>query len=329
MIALAKENCYESSWDAAYSLLSNALEFPKAQEDKQFRAKVLKTMGRYWYYRGEWKESRRVIEEGLKLRQEHFGLDSPDTASLLGCLGSVLIHEKRFDRAEELFRQAIQLRENAVWDRDYGMVHHLSGLACAVGKQGRFNEAKSAYRRALKMQEKWQGGDPLVKAWILNSLAAVCVMDRSFQEGKDFLTRALNIRRQCCSLTEPECQDTIRQLVSLYQVSGDYANAMAMSHMLLPDHRTALPLFARIIMKANDLLGVFVAEMYLADGMDTFMKQRVVLNYETSHSMRRWVIFPLWKVIQNNGPAQLTLIMTLVPILLFYFVRSIMKLCFK
>ena len=322
-IALSKECCYEAKWTEAHSLLSQALQFSESQRDVQFKAKVLKTLGRYWYYQGEWEESRKVVDEALKLREVYFGLDTPDTASLLGCLGSVSIHENHYARAESSFEKAVQLQQHTPWERDYGIVHHLCGLGCAVAKQGRLTEAKGHYHRALKLQEKWQGGNPSVEAWILNSLGAICAMEGSFQAAEKFLNSTLNIRRRAYGLSDPETQDVIRQLIALHQVSGGYPKAKEFSHLLVPEPPISRNFNgAQFIIRCFLMItGVFPAEAFLSDGMDTSMKQKVVVHYESFRSMRRWVIFPLWKLTYHSQAAHVCIFI----FGFFIFLHSILK----
>lgn len=320
MLSLGRELCYEGKWDAAYSQLNQALETPSAREDKRFRTRILVALGTYFYYGGNWEESRKVFEEGLRIQTESFGLDSPGRASLLGCLGSVLIHEEDYAGAAENFQLAIELQQNARWKADYGLANYRDGLGCAFAKQGKLREAETQYQLAVKMREKWQGADPSGEVWTLNSLAAICAKKGEFSSAKGLLTRAFEIRKQTLGLTAAETQDLIRQLICLYQVCGDYQEADDMSHKLIPETPTTEINRSRlgsILWRVPNQLGVFSAEVYLSDGMDGSRNQKVIIQYETFLA-KRCILFPMWKLSSGRiDGMNLTLAIAVVGILSF------------
>jgi tetratricopeptide (TPR) repeat protein len=290
LVSLGKERCYEGKWDEGHSLLSQAMKSGEEMEDFQFTAKSLKTMGRYRYFRKEWKKAREHVKEALRLRLQYFGLESPDTASVLGCLGSILIHENDYHQAEKYFRQAIDLQKDTKWKEDYGMVHHLCGLGCAVAKQGRLKEGREFYLKALGLQKKWQGRDPLIAAWVLNSLGAIFAAEGSFEESEEFLKEALSIRKRISGLGNSETKEALCQLVTLYQLTGNYLKASEQLRDL-----TSEPIKVEFWGYIRHRLGIFPPEMYLTDGMDAYIKQKVLIQYGTWRwSVRRIVLFPMW-----------------------------------
>jgi hypothetical protein len=130
-----------------------------------------------------------------------------------------------------------------------------------------------------------QGRNPSELAWTVNSLAAISVKLGS-KEAEALFKSALDIRWNHFGASHPDTQGTIRQLIAYYQVQGRYDEATTMWAKLPLSPETAG--HGKVKM-----FKVYRAEAYLDDGIQSSIKQGLVLEYETVWSAKRWVLFPM------------------------------------
>jgi hypothetical protein len=94
-----------------------------------------------------------------------------------------------------------------------------------------------------------------------------------------------------------ETQHSIRQLIAYYQVQGCYKEAKILSVTSL-DADGNQGTF-RNFYNVFRIYKVYRAEAYVDDGIQSWLKQGVLIEYETFWSARRWFLFPMWAIFSD------------------------------
>src|SRR5262249_36838861 len=119
-------------------------------------------------------EGERLLREAASLVEEADGPNSPNLASLLNDIGSVLENRCDYAGAEAGFRRAAAIAESIGPTDDDDLerlaLESLSNLARVVRQQGRYAEAEPLLRRALERAECAFGPDSAETASALNDL---------------------------------------------------------------------------------------------------------------------------------------------------------------
>ena len=130
----------------------------------------------------------------LQLREEFLPPDSPEIASALNNLASVLHSAARDEQADPLARRAIQIAEDA--HKAGILAASLNTLGLALMGQGEDARAEPVLRRALAMFEEIGGPDSLDVGKTANNLASVYSHQDEFIKAELQLRRALPIYEQ-------------------------------------------------------------------------------------------------------------------------------------
>jgi tetratricopeptide (TPR) repeat protein len=115
--------------------------------------------------------------------------DLPRTAGMLNKLAVLYHSQAKYAAAEKLYKQALQLTENAAGDKRREMSSILNNLANLYRDQQRYMDAEPLYLKSLTLVEKALGKNH-PKVWVrLNNLAEVYRAQGRESEVKSLLMR--------------------------------------------------------------------------------------------------------------------------------------------
>ena len=140
-------------------------------------------------------DAERLHARALSIREQHFGRTHSGCATNLTGLARICHDQGRYTHAEELFREAIRLHENAfrkltflndkglvnTAEREQALIRCLDAsnqLAQMLGEQGRFAEAEQEYELVL---EAWNGFPAEASQSVHTVVAAVLENYRAVQ----------------------------------------------------------------------------------------------------------------------------------------------------
>jgi tetratricopeptide (TPR) repeat protein len=81
----------------------------------------------------------------------------PDVATSLNNLAGLYRAQGRYDEAEPLYRQALELSRELLGERHPDVATSLNNLAYLYQSQGRYDEAEPLYRQALELSRELLG----------------------------------------------------------------------------------------------------------------------------------------------------------------------------
>lgn len=157
----------------------------------------------------------------------------------LGDLGTLYRVQGRYDEAEPLFRQGLELAEKAFDPDDLEVSTGLNNLAVLYKYMGRFAEAGPLYQRALSIIEKALGSEHREVATIYHNLGGLEHASGNFARGEPFARRSVAIREKALGPDHPEVAADVAALAALLDGQKKFAEAEGL-------YRRALRVFERV-----------------------------------------------------------------------------------
>ncbi len=139
----------------------------------------------------------------------------------------------KLDRAEQIYREAIALRES-VYGADHAVMATLhNNLGYLFGRMGRYRDALRQYGHALKINETTHGRDSLDVATNLNNLAAIHDNLGDLDEALGLYQRSLAIRNAKAGNETAEVGETLANMAVIRLRQGALADAERLARQAL------------------------------------------------------------------------------------------------
>lgn len=232
---------------------------PEVQSD------LLLKIGIIYERLGMFDQTRRMLERSLSIRKKHFGSEHWLVAENLNELGGLSLYSGDPQRAEELFRQALNMRRKLAGATESPEIAtSLNDLGCALRQEGRLDEAEKLQREALAMRRRLLGNEHPDIPNSLNNLAAVLIDKGQLDEAEQLLRQAVAMRRKLAGNEDPELAAYMGKLAGVVSDKGNLPDAeklhrevLEMNRRLLgnehPDVATGLNDLARVLQQEGKL----------------------------------------------------------------------------
>ncbi|NJK49550.1 tetratricopeptide repeat protein [Candidatus Gracilibacteria bacterium] len=217
--------------------------------------------------RGEFQDYQKEIvlaieyyRKAIELQKE-LGLER-DLATSLNSQTYLYYAQGRYNEAEPLFQQALELRKRLLGENHPDVATSLNNLALLYKAQGRYAEAEPIYQQALELCKRLLGEDHPNLATSLSNLAKLYKAQERYSEAEPLFVQALELRKRLLGEDHPYSATSLNNLALLYYAQGRYAEAE-------PLYQQALELYKRLLgedhpdvaSSLNDL-----AELYRSQG---------------------------------------------------------------
>jgi predicted ATPase/class 3 adenylate cyclase len=181
----------QSAWlgrlDAEQHNIRSAVEGSLASGDPELAARIGSASVAFWEVRGFLGESRRWLEDVLRL-----DLSEPVRARALFAVGRLAGRQGDWQRMEISARQAAELFRD-LGDRE-SRARALSVVGVANQQQGRYDEAEANYEEVLALAR--EVGDRRVESASLNNLATIKQEQRDYEASIPMFERSLALDRE-------------------------------------------------------------------------------------------------------------------------------------
>lgn len=175
------------------------------------------------YSAGRVTEALPLAERQLRIRQALLDHRHPDVASSLSNLGLVYIELGRYEKAEVLLKQALQIfSENK---RPSDVAENTNNLAYLYQMQGAYDKAEPLYQEAVRIQESVQGGDRLELAHTLNNLASLYQAIGAYDKAEPLYLRTLSLKELVLGKNHSDVAISLSNIAILYSDQGAYDKA--------------------------------------------------------------------------------------------------------
>ncbi len=187
-------------------------------------ADLLDRTGSYFLEHTMYTQAASLYRHALGIREQHFGLEHPQTAASLNHLAILHRDNGNYKEAEPLYQRALRIREQQLGPHHLDTADSLHHLANLYESQRIYAKAEPLYQRALRIREQQLGPHHLDTADSLHHLAILYRDQGKYEQGEPLLRRALHIREQLAP-QHPDTAVTLNYLGGIYQDQGKYAEA--------------------------------------------------------------------------------------------------------
>jgi len=239
--------CRDGDWSQAFQRGKEAVKLARKNYGASHlnTAKSLEKLGDICAAWGKLQQSNLFLEEALRIRSGIHGECHPSVIKLLTMMaGNFSLHREN-DRAEELYRKALQLADKEIWGQSSYAAPALEGLARLDLNRGQTSSAESLYQRALaayEMGSKYVPGLSLCEARCLLALADIKREKGDFRNARDLYEDAVHKYASASGPTSPMIALTYKRLADLHADKGMHSLALTYFQRSLGAHeRTGLP----------------------------------------------------------------------------------------
>jgi len=163
------------------------------------------------------------LSKAIELQKE-FGLDE-DLASSLNNLAGLYSSQGRYEEAEPLYEQALELSQRLLGENHPDVATSLNNLAYLYSSQGRYEEAEPLYEQALELRQRNLGENHPDVARSLNNLAGLYSSQGRYEEAEPLYEQALELMKRLLGENHPDVAISLNNLAYLYDSQGRYEEA--------------------------------------------------------------------------------------------------------
>ncbi|WP_013325063.1 tetratricopeptide repeat protein [Gloeothece verrucosa] len=168
------------------------------------------------------------------------GNQDTQLAFSLNQLALLYYSQGRYEQAEPLYKQALELRKRLLGDNHPDVASSLNNLAGLYYSQGRYEQAEPLYKQALELRKRLLGDNHPDVASSLNNLAGLYSSQGRYEEAEPLYKQALELRKRLLGDNHPDVASSLNNLAGLYSSQGRYEEAE-------PLYKQALELRKRLL----------------------------------------------------------------------------------
>lgn len=213
-----------------------AIYRPRPELPSQLIARTLGNLGLICSKLGKYESAKDFCRQALDL-QESGSLDA--SYSLVG-LAETAREEREHELAEELYRQILKIRQQALEEDHPGRVEALEGLADVYREQKRYAGAQELYQQALSIWEQHFDSESLQMIRSLTGLAHLAREQGRYADAEQCYQHALHILERKMRSRHPDTAEALDGLAQLRASQGKADEAKLLYARVLAIREQAL-----------------------------------------------------------------------------------------
>jgi tetratricopeptide (TPR) repeat protein len=224
-----------------------------------------------------WPECQRYLPQALACAAlvQQLEIHTLEAAHLLDRAGRYLRERAQYNRAEELLRSALKIREERLGQEHPDTVASLNILAQLYLAQGHHAEAEELLRRVLEISEQQLEPEHLDVATSLNNLASLYNAQNRPLDAEPLMRRALAIRLGRLGPNHPDVATNMSELALTCLAQGRYdeailllENALRIRQQVLGEDHPQVATIMNILARLYRTLGNYAdAERHFQDAL--------------------------------------------------------------
>ena len=163
--------------------------------------------------------------QAVAARQSDETLKTTDWALLLSRAGYYLSQQGRYEQAEPLYLQVLELTRFLLGEQHPDVATSLNHLAGLYESQGRYEQAEPLYLQALELRRSLLGEQHPHVATSLNNLALLYDSQGRYEQAEPLYLQALELKRSLLGEQHPDVAISLNNLALLYNSQGRYEQA--------------------------------------------------------------------------------------------------------
>jgi serine/threonine-protein kinase len=192
--------------------------------DRSAQAEIYQTLGSVYTNLGKLEQAEKLVDSALEQRKKLFGADSPEVADTLVALATVRDAQARYDEAERLTRQSLEISK-----RHLVPSHPAIGKATALlGKiledRGTYPAAIAVLEEAVRLQSASEGSRADLSA-TLSELANCHFYAGNLDTSESLNQKILAMDRELYGERHPHIADDLINLGAIQYERGRFADA--------------------------------------------------------------------------------------------------------
>ncbi|MGB0660777.1 MAG: tetratricopeptide repeat protein, partial [Mangrovicoccus sp.] len=186
---------------------------------------TLKKAREYAWRSGDYRKSLRYGEDLLELAQTDPSISDEQRATAMNEQALSLRDLGFYGKAEQLYRQAIEIHKATIGTAHPDYAKGLNNLAGLLRTTGRYDEAEPLYRQAIEIDKATIGTSHPDYAIHLNNLALLLETTGRYDEAEQLYRQAIEIDEATIGTSHPGDATDLNNLALLLETTGRYDEA--------------------------------------------------------------------------------------------------------
>jgi tetratricopeptide (TPR) repeat protein len=148
-----------------------------------------------------------------------------DLAYNLNYLATLYYWQGKYEAAEPLFLQSLELRKKLLGEDHPSVATSLNNLAGLYESQGKYEAAEPLFLQSLELRKKLLGEDHPSVATSLNNLAGLYESQGKYEAAEPLFLQSLELRKKLLGEDHPDVATSLNNLAYLYKSQGKYEAA--------------------------------------------------------------------------------------------------------
>lgn len=199
-------------------------EARKAEEVKEFLESMF-TVSDPNMAQGQELSARDLLDIGAARIQHELSQQPEIQVEMLSVIGRLYHPLGEYDRAEELFRQALSLRRELSGQDHIDVVSSLTDLAGILRERGRYEESKSLYEQALKIFDSNETHPNESLTTTLSSYGLLLTETADYDTAESVLRQAISMQEELLGLSHPTVATSTNELAQVLKYDGRFDEA--------------------------------------------------------------------------------------------------------
>ncbi|MEM8640686.1 MAG: tetratricopeptide repeat protein [Cyanobacteria bacterium P01_G01_bin.54] len=166
--------------------------------------------------------------------------DQTALATMLNNLAELYRVQGKYEQAEPLFLQALEIRKKVLGEDHSDVALSLNNLAALYYGQGKYEQAEPLFLQALEIRKKVLGEDHSDIAITLNNLAELYRAQGKYEQAEPLFLQNLAILKKVLRGEHSYMAHSLNNLALLYEAQGKYEKAKSLFLQALEMRRRAL-----------------------------------------------------------------------------------------
>ena len=162
----------------------------------------------------------------IKLCEEFYGKEHPNTASSYNNIGNVYINLGEYDKALKYLKRALDIRERVLSKEHPDTAGSYNNIGNVYIKLGEYDKALEYYKQALDIRESVLGKEHPDTAGSYNNIGIVYYNLGEYDKVLKYLKRALDIRERVMGKEHPDTAGSYNNIGRVYYNRRDYDKAL-------------------------------------------------------------------------------------------------------
>ena len=272
--------------------------------------KVLSTsyngIGNVYRKIGNYQKAIEYLHKALKMKEEYYGLNHPDTAVTYNDIGIVLKRLGRYPMAENYLLKAMEVEEATIGNEHRNTSSTYYNLGSLYEAQANRSMALEYYSKALRIEEKVLGKEHPNTAISYCNIGNVYLSQGNYDQAFEYYSKALRINEKVFGKESPRTATSYNNIGAVYYSQGDYVKALEYYFKALKIRENVLGKeHPNTATSYNNIGGVYYRKCCYAKALEYYFKaleiRETVLGKEHPDTIKSYNNVAVVRRIQDNN----------------------------